>query len=184
MHGLTRKVLAAAIVLAAFFTLVGAAFADDRMSVRVRDDCDPATFNAPPPAGVGPGTCVGDGDTAFADFIAEVKATRAAEDWKFDAENTSIARGAEIRLRNSGGEFHTWTIVPDFGPGLVPILNLLVLGVPLDTPPLAQFLAAPSAANVPLPPGTRTTVQAPATARTYKAQCAIHPWMRMTFVVH
>src|SRR3954468_13578252 len=180
----SRKLCTWALGAAILGGSIAAVAAKDGLNIRLRDDCDPATFNAPPPAGVGPGTCVGDGDTAFADFIAEVKATRAAEDWKFDAENTSIARGAEIRLRNSGGEFHTWTIVPDFGPGLVPILNLFVLGVPLGTPPLAQFLAAPSAANVPLPPGTRTTVQAPATARTYKAQCAIHPWMRMTFVVH
>jgi plastocyanin len=63
---------------------------------------------------------VGDGDTTFADFIAEVAANKSAETWEFDAEDTTVTPGTTLRLRNVGGELHTFTHVADFGPGLVP----------------------------------------------------------------
>ena len=60
-------VMSASIAIASAAALV----AKDRLDMRLRDDCDPATFNA----AVGPGTCVGGGDTTFQAFLAEFTAT-------------------------------------------------------------------------------------------------------------
>lgn len=46
--------------------------ARDSLVVRMRDKCDPATFNA----SAGPGTCVGDGNIAFAQFIRELTSAK------------------------------------------------------------------------------------------------------------
>ena len=40
----------------------------DSLLVRMRDKCDPLTFNF----AIGPGTCVGNGNVTFSDFIAEL----------------------------------------------------------------------------------------------------------------
>src|SRR5262249_13037928 len=49
-----------------------AAATDQGKTVRLMDACDPDTFNAPPPVGVGPGTCSRSGGVQFANFIDQL----------------------------------------------------------------------------------------------------------------
>jgi plastocyanin len=146
------------------------------VTVDIRDDCEPVSFNL----NVHPGACVGNGDTTFDEFVAELTATRQAEKWAFKAHGGSVRAGTPIVVQNEGGEQHTFTRVAQFGPGIVPFLNLLVFGV--EGPPLPEFLP-PSLIDpgqtVSLPTGPGTSLP----AGTYRFQCAIHPWMRTTIVV-
>jgi len=156
--------LAAVVVSAAAATLT----ADDGVrTVQIRDDCDPATFNA----AVGDGTCVGDGDTTFGDFIAELQATQTAEKWRFNPTSTDDTR---LSPRNRGGETHTFTPVAKFGGGIIPVLNDLS-GNRVEAPECAD--AAKFDASRVLPGTTGKTVTATAGAH---FQCCIHPWMRLT----
>src|SRR5215510_13840390 len=93
---MTRKMqMALAVGLAAAISGVAATLTADQsaQTVQVRDDCDPATFNADPPDGPGLGhICDGDGGTTFGDFIAELQATRIAEKWRFNPDRMSEHR--------------------------------------------------------------------------------------------
>ena len=180
---MSRKRLYASLVAAVLAVgSMAALTADDGLNIRLRDDCDPATFNAPPPAGVGPGTCVGGGDTTFADFLAEHAETGAVDKWRFNNERAESDRGRPITLTNRGGETHTFTRVAQFGGGFVPPLTALPDG---STLPLAPECAV--AQGVPQPPGPNNlfvpagaTVTGPTltSRRTVKFQCCIHPWMK------
>jgi hypothetical protein len=166
-----------AIGLAAAITGVAATLTAEQSAkvVQVRDDCDPATFNA----AVGDGTCVGDGDTTFADFLAEVTADKSAEKWRFNPDAVSEPR--PLVASNRGGEVHTFTKVAQFGGGVVDLLN--------DLSGTADFLAPecfdpavfnPSDRNhSAIPPGGSLTAQ-PDKGATTRYQCCIHPWMRTT----
>jgi hypothetical protein len=162
--------------------------ARDVRIVQLRDDCDPATFDA----AVGPGTCVGDGDTTFADFIAEFTATGSVEKWRFNPDISEADRG--VQARNRGGETHTFTKVARFGNGFV---------LPLNTgsePPLTECAARDASGNV-IPSGDGITLVPAAAAiaslvpagtegntmtlptGTHKFQCCIHPWMQSTITI-
>ena len=159
-------------------------------SVRMFDDCDVTSFNAPPPAGVGPGICVGDGETTFPQFIAELQRTQQAEEWRFKPENLTVEGGRPVIVENRGGETHTFTMVNTFGGGFIAPLNGLSGNTTL-APECAKanldgslsptgpgerslFVTAGSEAafqTAGLPPGT------------YQFQCCIHPWMRIILTV-
>jgi hypothetical protein len=89
----------------------------DVRTIQLRDDCDPASFDA----AVGPGTCVGGGDTLFQDFLDEVLSTGAAEKWRFNSSRTEADRA--VKAENRGGETHSFTEVNHFGGGFIPVLN-------------------------------------------------------------
>src|SRR5215210_9015575 len=89
--------------------------------IRMLDDCDPATFNA----AIGPGTCVGKGDTTFTEFITELAATKRVEDWEFKPDEKKVKAGQTVVAQNRGGEAHSFTCVKQFGPGIVPQINQL-----------------------------------------------------------
>lgn len=151
---------------------------DDRLVVKMRDECDPVTFNAV----IGPGTCVGDGTVTFSEFIAELAATRQAATWRFAPRRASVERGERIVVRNVGGEVHTFTEVAEFGPGIVPELNELVFGVP--GPPLLEFLDLEPSDFI-APGGKvklRTGKHGLGPGR-HRFECAIHPWMQATIRV-
>ena len=137
----------------------------------------------------GRGTCIGDGETAFGAFIAEVGATGKAAAWKFDPSMLTIQAGRPVILKNEGGETHTFTMVKAFGGGFVPILNQLsgnqfpasecATGSGNKLRPVAAsavnvFVAADKEAafkTARLSPGK------------YLFQCCIHPWMRVILTV-
>jgi hypothetical protein len=152
--------------------------------IRIQGPCDPATFNA----AVGPGTCIGNGETTFAHFIAELTSAQKVGSWHFDPAAGTLAPGTVLSLENRAGETHTFTKVKEFGGGFVAPLNALS-GNPVPAPECATatmgglipkpespsniFVEAlttevgPIAGGAILPSGTTT-----------KFQCCIHPWMR------
>jgi len=154
-------------------------------AVKIRDECDPTTFNAV----LGPGACVGDGKTTFAEFIQELTADQSVEAWRFSPPNFDVVAGKMLLLESRGGETHTFTKVEQFGGGFVPGLNA-PSGNPHPRPECAILLpdgrlrpqpvsesnifveageteAGPTAGGAILPAGEES-----------RFQCCIHPWMR------
>jgi hypothetical protein len=162
-----------------------AAAASETRRIRISDDCDPATFNA----AVGPGTCVGHGETTFNEFLAEIKEDRSAEEWAFQPRRLAAKQSDTIVAFNGGGELHTMTEVHQFGGGVVPLLNGLS-GNPVPAPecsdpgskpdPVTGFLpfAATAVASF-VPPGATLPADVPPIGHTELYQCCIHPWMHI-----
>jgi hypothetical protein len=178
-----RPHLAATLVVISMASSV-VLIARDSLAVRMKDKCDPTTFNA----SAGPGTCVGDGNITFAQFIRELTSAKKAGAWHFDPAAGTVDEGTVLALENRGGETHTFTKVENFGGGFVAPLNALsgnpvpapecataTLGglIPKPASPANIFVGAgmtevgPTAGGTILPSGTTT-----------KFQCCIHPWMR------
>src|SRR4051812_31551147 len=109
--------------------VIGAALliAEQAPTMKIRDDCQPATFNLPPPDGVGPGTCQAnfDGHMSFTKFNEELMQHQTAPQWRFDPSRRDVAAGTQLLLDNYGGETHTFTRVENFGGGFVPPLNMV-----------------------------------------------------------
>jgi plastocyanin len=142
-------------------------------AVALRDDCDPATFDA----ATGPNSCVRKGNgMPFGTFIAVLTQNQKVGAWKIDPNRVEADPGTMIVATNRGGETHTFTRVAAFGGGIVPILNTLSgnpTPAPECSPATIQFLA-PGAS-------VETTVADDGTER---YQCCIHPWMRMEVHQH
>jgi len=154
--------------------------------VEIQDDCQPTSFNQ----AVGAGACIGDGETSFARFIAEVTATQKAKDWKFDPSMLAIRGRRPVILENEGGETHTFTMVKAFGGGFIPILNQLS-GNSVPAEECATTLAdgtlapkPPSAVNVFVAADKEGAFKtAGLKPGKYMFQCCIHPWMRIVLTV-
>jgi hypothetical protein len=179
VKGLVLHLALAGVVTA----LSGAAlYSSSLTTVRLEDRCDPATFNA----AIGPGTCVGDRDTTFDEFVAEIAATGEARHWRFKEDEFHVRAGESVNSFNIGGESHTFTRVANFGGGFVPLLNDLsgagaIVPECIPTPnPQGQLVApgpelvAPGADGNPVLL-TKTGVQ--------RFQCCVHPWMRSEVTV-
>jgi plastocyanin len=176
-----RLSIAALAAAGACAALAAPAAASSGPSVKMYDDCDPASFNA----AIGPDTCVGDGRTTFLAFVTAVATTKSHPEWRFEPASREIRAGRSLDVRNRGGERHTFTDVTEFGfqdIGCVPPVNALLLGLPPTDPnvPLSpvcddaalleatQFVPEERRAVIPDGPGT------------HRFQCMIHPWMRTT----
>lgn len=154
--------------------------------VEIQDDCQPASFNAV----LGAGACVGDGETSFGAFIAELTATKKAKDWNFDPSMLTIRGGRPVILENEGGETHTFTMVKAFGGGFVEPLNQLS-GNPQPAQECATTLAdgrlapkPPSAVNVFVAADKEVSFRtAGLKPGKYMFECCIHPWMRIVLTV-
>lgn len=176
-----RRTIIAALGAAAL-AIVGAgqpsaAGGSDHEKVEIQDDCDPATFNA----AVGEGTCVGDGDTTFDELIESLLAGDPDGHWRNNPDETHVRRGEDLVISNTGGEFHTFTEVAEFGPGCVQEINDLM---GLTGPPAADCGAAFSDPRTALLPGaTGTLPTAGMSLGTHEFECMIHPWMRTTVEV-
>jgi plastocyanin len=163
--------------------------------LKILDDCDPATFNAPPPAGVGPGTCVQhrrghSHHTTLAALVSELAATQQAKRWRFDPSMLKVRAGRPVILENRGGETHTFTMVKHFGGGFVPVLNQLS-GNPDPAPECARpgpngtlRPQRPSRVNVFVDAGKEVAFHNAGLAPgRYMFQCCFHPWMRVILTV-
>lgn len=186
-----RRGVSAALMVGAFSVMSAVVLAtpsvasDGGQRIEMQDDCQPASFNL----AIGKGTCLGDGETSFGAFIAEVQNTQRAADWKFDPSMLTIRSGRPVILKNEGGETHTFTMVKAFGGGFVPILNQLS-GNPVPAAECATgsgdslVPVAPSAVNVFVAADKEGAFK---TARLrpgkYMFQCCIHPWMRVILTV-
>jgi hypothetical protein len=169
-----RLCLAALVAAGACAAFAGPAAAASGPSVKLYDDCDPATFDA----SVGPGTCVGDGETRFLDFIATVAAAKSHPDWRISPAARTIGAGRSLDVRNRGGEVHTFTDVTAVGfqaTGCVPPLNEVLVGSPALNPLCTRVpdVVGPTA----FAPGERRAV-GPLSPGTHLFECMIHPWMR------
>jgi hypothetical protein len=174
MRGTTAALAAtlAATVVVGFTGTASANRGNDAETVL--DDCDPETFNA----AIGPGTCVGDGDTTFEEFINEL-ATGGDGHWKNNPRQTDVSLGEGLHLVNRGGEAHTFTKVADFADGgCVPEINAL-LGVPSRDPGFC--FAAFSDPVLVVGAGAESAVPASLLEVGHNHfQCMIHPWMQTT----
>jgi hypothetical protein len=171
-----RTVVYAAFAAVALLSLTaGAGAVQGDKKFRLLDDCDPVTF-----AGV-PGGCIGNGNTTFDEFIAELAATQDAHEWRNQPSQAHLNIGRPTIIENRGGEVHTFTRVAAFGGGFVPDLNG-ISGNPVPAPECLNFGAivfipagatedGPTAGSSDLPVGTS------------RFQCCIHPWMRTTIEV-
>jgi len=182
---LKRFSYAIAVVVLATMAVV----AKDVRTISIRDECDPATFNA----AVGPGTCVGDGDTTFDDFLAAL-ADGGDDHWRFNSDRTET--DSAVNSSNRGGETHTFTEVARFGGGFIPLLNTSLPAA--EQEPVTECAARDENGNtipdggiglVPAAEAIASLVPAGGTTKTqtlsrgtHKFQCCIHPWMRSTVV--
>jgi len=162
------------------------------LTISLRDLCDPLTFNATAPAGIGPGTCIRDddpvahGSQTLAGFRFELGQEKSAGAWRFNPARAEVDEGTTLTLINRGGETHTFTRVAKFGGGFVAGLNA-ASGNLVIAPECAQRLANgnlipqhPSASNIFLVHGQTVTGATIGEGETAKFQCCIHPWMRTT----
>jgi plastocyanin len=186
-----RRIVPPALIVGAFSVMSAVVMAtpsvasDGGQRIEIQDDCQPASFNL----AVRPGACIGDGETSFSAFIAEVTKTHRAADWKFDPSMLTIRAGRPVILKNEGGETHTFTMVKAFGGGFVPVLNQLshnpVPAAECATGSGANLLpVAPSAVNVFVAADKKTAFKtAGLRPGKYMFQCCIHPWMRVILTV-
>ena len=149
--------------------------------VRLQDNCDPATFDFV----IGPGTCIPHGDdetVTFAEFFAKLNPTDFGHDeWNNHPDEVDLKAGDQIDVTVRGGEFHTFTEVPAFGPGCIPFINGR-LGLTGTAPTEAQcggFFANSGVA----PNGLSTLTVSGLSEGTHLFMCEIHPWMRTVVTV-
>ncbi len=157
---------------------IGADEEDQTTQIRIRDRCDPATFNA----ALRPGACVGSGTITFASFTEELVEDHVVGAWRFHPPEFEAEEGQKLTLVSKGGETHTFTRVEDFGGGFVAPLNAQA-GNLEPRPECAQVLPdgrlapqPPSPNNIFVPAGA--TVQGPTISdddEEIKFQCCIHP---------
>ena len=173
-----RSVVWAAFTAVALLSLgVGAGAVQGDKKIRMYDDCEPVSFNA----AIGPGTCIGDGRTTFAEFIEELEETQDVKTWRNQPSQMHLNIGRETLIENRGGEVHTFTRVAAFGGGFIPDLNGLS-GNPVPAPECLNF-----GSIVFIPAGA--TEQGPVAGTSElpvgisRFQCCIHPWMRTVIEV-
>jgi hypothetical protein len=178
------------VALGAFLVVAPSAGADsgsggggDTQRIRMEDDCEPVSFNR----AIGPGTCVGDGDTTFEDFVAQLgengfEANESADDWEFKPGDVHIDDGDRLRVVNRGGEFHSFSEVPEFGAGCVPGVNELV-GLGFDAEPVVNCEDPRFGPTFVEPGGTLVVPRRQLSRGTHLFECLIHPWMQTTVEV-
>jgi plastocyanin len=144
--------------------------------VKLRDACDPATFNAV----LGADACVGNGNVTFDEFIDRLLRTGDHPLWRFTPSRATIAAGQAIPVSNVGGEFHTFSRTEEFGGGFVAELNEL-LGLDVIADGCTQ---PPGPTNLFLGAGESGTISSAALGSgTHRFLCCVHPWMRATYRV-
>jgi plastocyanin len=167
-------------ILAISLALIPAASASagDTKVIKVKDTCDPATFNA----ALGPGACVpikGDGgSTEFEELLEQVADDGKAEYYKFSPRKTKVDAGERVVAEfRKGGEAHTFTEVDVFGAGCVDELNVLMglTGAPVADCGLIE--------STYIGPQRREIVFDSLSTGTHRFMCLIHPWMSSTITV-
>jgi hypothetical protein len=148
--------------------------ASGNVIVNLMDACDPETFNAPPPAGAGPGTCARNGGVTFQNFIEQLMRFGSIGAWHMAPPDSNLAVGQHFLAINHGGEVHTFTEVAEFGGGIVPALNTLA-NTPVEAPECKALESDDFIA-----PGATYESDTEQEAGEEKYQCCIHPWMRLT----
>ena len=97
---LAHALLPALISVAACDNAIGA-----NASIQLRDNCDPASFNA----ALGAGTCLHSSSataTTLTAFNAELNATHAVAAWNISPALLTVDEGDKVAVINTGGETH------------------------------------------------------------------------------
>jgi plastocyanin len=170
---LPSLVASAALVLGA----AGTASAASQKVVEAKDACDPTSFNA----ALGDGACVRDHSgkrVSFDDLVSSLMRKGEQSRWKFSRRTMTIDAGDSILVEmGRGGEAHTFTEVPAYGPGCVDQVNQLIGA---SGPPAGDCsLMGPTLVS---PQRTSFAVSGLA-AGTHYFECLIHPWMTTTVTV-
>jgi hypothetical protein len=166
----------------------------DTFDLTFRDKCDPVTFNAT----IGPGTCIGNGNVTFPEFLTEFLEDGSVGAWRYNPSGPTDAKaGQYVTLDNRGGEAHTFTPVINFGGGFVDALDAPNSGVVAPAPECVVHDAKgnpvrdKTGALIPNPDALKTIVPAntmmngprlPSSGE-QNYQCCIHPWMHLTVKV-
>lgn len=141
------------------------------------DECDPATFNAPPPDGVGPDFCRNvtlGAFTTLSDLFAEAAAGHPDPKWDFEPDVLTVKEGATVKVTDQGGEPHTFTEVANFGGGFIPGLN-----AGQDTAPeCSGGFGNVAVARTRLVQGSTIELSGLSKGK-HHFQCCIHPWMHV-----
>ena len=164
----------AALAAALLGTVAGETSAGSKGSVTVtiRDECEPASFNA----ALGEGACVGDGDVTIDELFATLNPADFGHDkWRFQPSSVGVKTGTTFVLVNRGGETHSFTEVLNFGPGIVPPLNAVF---PDGTPDAVPVPGDPHFVG----PGMSASFTVSGQG-THLFMCLIHPWMETTVTV-
>jgi hypothetical protein len=176
-----------AYVCAAAVVATLAVAAKDVRTISIRDECDPATFNAAfgPPDVCDPDF---DGDVTVDEFLAAL-ADGGHDKWEFN--NRFTEADVAVNSNNRGGETHSFTPVARFGGGFVEPLNMGQAPVPECAVIGAngQPARAPNGDLIPAGTALATLVPAGASSPTVplkrganRFMCCIHPWMQSTVV--
>jgi hypothetical protein len=188
MITLQKARMATALAGATMLLAAGAAPALAGDDVRVRDACEPDSFNA----AIGEGTCVrGDdsGPRVTIDRLAHsVMKSGKHGQWSF-TKKAKIDEGDDLLVTfDRGGEAHTFTEVAAFGgPGCVPDVNAW-LGLDGFAPECSTFgerIGSPATGPGPeyIGPGVEEKAISGLSAGDHRFICLIHPWMQSTVTV-
>jgi plastocyanin len=172
-----RRRVAAAVITAVAVGAAGAsAFAASEPTVKMRDACDEASFNAV----VGPGTCIDAGNVTFDEFVDSLVQHQNHPLWNFTPTTRTVELGSTVDVANVGGEFHTFSRTDEFGGGFVEFLND-ILGL---TTIADGCMEPPGPTNAFVDAGDTGTISTTALGPgTHKFICCIHPWMQSTLTV-
>src|SRR4051812_47683750 len=173
------KKMLPSLVAAAVITVGAAssASAADQQVIKVKDACDPVTFNA----ALGEGACVRDdrgSRVEFEDLIAKLQTKGSDWHWRFTHHKVHIDAGESLLVvQDKGGEGHTFGEGGAFAPGGVPEVTRLrgARGAPAGD--CSQMQATY------VGPGRTSFEVSGLPGGTHRFQCLIHPWMQTTVVV-
>jgi plastocyanin len=151
----------------------------DIAQVVALDECDPTTFNAAPPAGVGADFCKNvtlGAFTTLADLLAGAEAGTPDPGWDFEPDTLTIKHGTVLSVVDEGGEPHTYTEVQAFGNGFLPPLN--PGGATSVIPECSGGFKNIAVARTRILQGSTFNIVGLSKGK-HLFQCCIHPWMRM-----
>jgi hypothetical protein len=151
----------------------------DLAQVVALDECDPTTFNAPPPAGVGADFCKNvtlGAFTTLADLLAGAEAGMPDPGWDFEPDTLTIKQGTVLYVVDQGGEPHTFTEVQAFGNGFLPPLN--PGSATSVIPECSGGFKNVAVARTRILQGSHLDIVGLSKGK-HLFQCCIHPWMRM-----
>ena len=142
------------------------------------DECDPKTFNADPPAGVGADFCKNvalGAQTPLIDLFNGASQGHPDPKWDFEPDTLKIEEGTVLSVVDQGGEPHTFTEVANFGGGFIAGLN-----APGEqtAPECSGGFSNVAVARTRILQGSTSLVTGLSKGH-HHFQCCIHPWMRV-----
>jgi plastocyanin len=143
------------------------------------DECDPTTFNAAPPDGLGADECknVAAGfSTTLSNLVGEAQAGTPDPGWDYEPDTLTINPGTVVSVVNQGGEVHTFTEVKAFGNGFVPPLNPNFATTAI--PECNGGFGSVAVAKTRILQGSHLDITGLSKGK-HLFECCIHPWMRM-----